>query len=124
MTLVRSVIVLGSALSPLLAADVTGHWILEGDVSGNPVNLDCRFKQNGVKLEGACKSTNGDVTVAGEVAGEVSDPKVRFSYAVDYQGTTYTLYYSGTLESDSAMKGDIQVNGTPGTFSARKDPAK
>ena len=103
-----------------LAADLTGHWTFEGDVSGNPIKLACDLKQDAGKMEGTCKSPNGEV----KIAGEVNDPKVRFSYAVDYQGSTYTLYYSGAVEPDGTMKGDIQVSGTTGSFTARKDPPK
>lgn len=104
------------AAAPLSAADITGHWTFEGDVSGNPVQLDCELKQEGAKLSGTCKTGAADV----EIAGEVNDPKVRFSYSVDYQGATYTLAYSGTLESDSAMHGEIGVAGTAGTFKAKR----
>ena len=114
--ILRSAIAFALFTFPLAAADLTGHWIFEGDVSGNPIHLDCDLKQDGIKLQAACKSAQADV----KLAGEVNDPKVRFSYAVEYQGTTYTLYYSGTLESDTAMKGEIEVSGTSGTFSARK----
>lgn len=110
------IILLGILALPLSAADLTGHWNFEGDVSGNPVQLDCELKQEGAKLSGACKTQNANV----ELAGEVNDPKVRFSYSVDYQGTTYTLYYSGVLESDSVIKGEIGVAGTGGTFSAKR----
>ena len=104
---------------PLAAADLTGHWKFEGDVGGSPIPLDCNLKQDGAKLEGTCKSATADV----KLAGEVNNPKVRFSYAVEYQGATYTLYYTGTIESDSAMKGDIEVSGSAGTFTAKKDAA-
>src|SRR5205809_682018 len=85
---------------PLTAADLTGHWIFDGEVNGNPVQLECDLKQEGAKLSGTCKTQTGEV----QLAGETNDPKVRFSYSVDYQGSTYTLYYSGTLESDSVLK--------------------
>jgi hypothetical protein len=101
------------------AADLTGHWSFDGDVSGNSIRLECDLKQDGAKLEGVCKSQGVDL----KLAGEVNDPKVRFSYAVDYQGSTYTLYYSGTLESDVAMKGEIQVSGATGAFTATKQVA-
>ena len=105
---------------PLAAADVSGHWMFEGDVSGNPIQLECDLKQEGAKLSGSCKASTGEV----QVAGEVNDPKVRFSYTVDYQGTAYTLYYSGTLESDDAMKGEIGVAGTAGSFTAKRAVAE
>ncbi len=116
----KTVLICGCGFSPLLAADISGHWIFEGDVNGNPVSLDCNLKQTADKFEGACKSKNGDV----QLAGEVSDPKVRFSYSVNYEGNTYTLYYSGTLESETSLKGDIQVSGVSGTFAARKETPK
>jgi hypothetical protein len=99
-----------------MAADLTGHWSLEGDVSGKPIRLTCDLKQEGVKLEGTCKSGSAEF----QIAGEVSDPKVRFSYAVENKGSTYTLYYSGTLESESVMSGEIGASRTSGVFSARK----
>ncbi|MDQ1472273.1 MAG: hypothetical protein QOJ99_3753 [Bryobacterales bacterium] len=103
----------------LAAADLTGHWSFDGDVNGSPIRLECDLKQEGTKLEGACKSQSSDF----KLAGEVNDPKVRFSYAVDYQGSTYTLYYTGTLDSDSAMKGEIQVSGASGAFTAARQAA-
>ncbi len=104
--------------SSAFAADVSGHWTFEGDVAGNPVQMECDLKQDGTKLEGTCKTNNGDI----KLAGAVNDPKVRFSYAIDYQGTTYTLYYTGVLDpaAATAMKGDIEVSGTSGSFSAKK----
>lgn len=119
MNLQKGIFGLLCSVLPAAAADVTGRWSFEGDVTGNPIRLQCELRQNGDKLEGTCTSKNGEV----KLAGAVNDPKVRFSYAVDYQGTTYTLYYSGTLDSDSGMKGEIEVSGTTGTFSARKDSA-
>jgi hypothetical protein len=107
------------AATPLIAADVTGHWSFDGEVEGRPVQLECDLKQDGAKLSGTCKTSAADV----QLAGEVNDPKVRFSYSVDYQGSTYTLYYSGTLESPSLLKGEIGVAGTGGTFTAKRDSA-
>src|SRR3954454_23822418 len=105
------VLAIFSAL-PLMAADLTGNWSFDGEVNGSPVQLQCQLKQEGGKLSGTCKTVNADV----QLAGEVNDPKVRFSYSVDYQGTVYTLYYSGTMESDSVLKGEIGVSGANGTF--------
>ena len=100
MSFLRSALVFGLTTLPLVAADVTGQWSFEGDVSGNPIQLQCDLKQDGAKLEGNCKALGMDV----KLAGEVNDPKVRFSYALDYQGTTYTLYYTGTVEPNGTMK--------------------
>ena len=40
----KTVLICGCGFSPLLAADISGHWIFEGDVNGNPVSLDCNLK--------------------------------------------------------------------------------
>ena len=68
-----------AAFLPLAAADVTGHWNFDGDVSGNAIHLECSLKQAGAKLEGTCKTAESDI----KLAGEVNEPKVRFSYAVN-----------------------------------------
>ena len=61
------------ACFPAFGADVTGHWNFEGDVSGNPVKLECDLKQDGGKMEGSCKSPNGDVKLAGEVCPQAGE---------------------------------------------------
>ncbi len=85
-------------------ADLTGTWQFTGDVSGN--------------LSGTCKSPTASNI---PVAGEVNEQKVTFSYSVDYQGTTYTLQYTGKVdEAGAGLTGGIEVAGTGGTFSAKK----
>jgi hypothetical protein len=112
----RELLLLLIAGTGVEAADISGKWSFEGDVAGNPVKLECEMKQEGMKLSGTCKTQGADV----QVAGEVNDPKVRFSYSVDHEGTTYTLYYSGTLDSADSMAGEIGVAGVSGTFSAKR----
>jgi hypothetical protein len=104
--------------APAWAADLTGTWQFVGDVSGNPVELECALKQDGTKLSGTCKSPLASNI---PVAGEVSDKKVTFSYSVDYQGATYTLQYTGKVdEAGTGLTGGIEVAGAGGTFSAKK----
>lgn len=101
----------------LQVADLTGSWNLTGEFGGgNVFRLACGLKQQGDRLEGTCKSRTGEI----RLAGAVNYPKVRFSYAVDLQGSTYTLYYSGTQESEVLIAGEMEGNGARGSFIARR----
>lgn len=114
----RYLLALFAIAAPAWAANLTGTWQFSGDVSGNPVEIECALKQDGSKLSGTCKSpTAANIPVA----GEVNEQKVTFSYSVDYQGTTYTLQYTGKVdEAGTGLTGGIEVAGTGGTFSAKK----
>jgi cytochrome c biogenesis protein ResB len=103
------------AALPLMAArdGIAGHWTLEGDVAGNPVNLTCTMVQaDAPKFTGECKLNDSDtVSLTGETKGQ----KVTFSF--DTGG--YTLNYTGTMGADT-MQGDIEVQGTTGTFTGKR----
>ena len=114
----RYLIVFLAISAPAWAADLTGTWQFTGDVSGNLIELECALKQAGSKLSGTCKSPTASNI---PLAGEVNEHKVTFSYSVDYQGTTYTLQYTGKVdEAGAGLTGGIEVAGTGGTFSAKK----
>lgn len=110
-------VVLGLTLLPLSAADTTGRWQLKGEVAGNPIVADCNFKQDAAKLAGTCKAGELGAWV---VAGEVQEKKITFHHDVEYGGSTYTLNYTGTFESEAAVKGDIEVSGASGEFTLTK----
>ncbi len=116
----RMILALALTALPLAAADINGNWKFDGNVAGNPLKMDCAIKQEGEKFSAACKpAEGGERNFDGTITGE----KVQFSYRVDYQGTIYTLVYTGTVKDDSEMKGDIDVANTGGPFSAKKQPA-
>jgi hypothetical protein len=107
----------GLAGLPLTAADVTGRWQLKGEVAGNPILADCSFKQDATKLAGTCKAEGMGIW---NVAGELQDKKIAFHHDLDYGGSTYTLNYTGTFNTDSEAKGDIEVSGASGEFTLTK----
>jgi beta-glucosidase len=115
----NAVVLSGLIALPLTAADMSGRWKISGDVAGNPIQADCQFTQAGSKFAGPCKAASA--TAEWKVEGLVNDGKVIFHYDVDYQGSTYTLNYSGRFESDTTIKGDIDVGGAGGEFTATKD---
>jgi hypothetical protein len=104
-----------AALTLLVASDdMTGKWILEGEVAGHDINMNCTLKQNPeAKITGKCTVNAGEEV---EIAGENKAAKVSFSF--DVQG--YTLTYTGQLEGND-VKGEIEVAGATGTFSGKRD---
>jgi hypothetical protein len=104
--------------APAWAADLTGTWQFSGDVSGNPVEIECALKQVAGKVSGMCKNAASSSI---PITGEVNDQKVTLTYSVDYQGTTYTLQYTGKVdEAGTGLTGGIEVAGAGGTFTAKK----
>ena len=94
--------------------NMTGKWIIDGDVQGNQVSLACVVEQNGdAKLSGKCQ-INGTETA--EIEGSAMEATFKFAFTV--QG--YTLTYSGTLDND-AVSGDIEVAGVTGKFSGKRN---
>jgi hypothetical protein len=100
------------------AADVAGDWKIVGSIGQMPVEVVCTLNESGSKLSGACRNQEvGELPLT----GEVKDNSASWSYRVNFQGQEFDVSYNGTLESASAMKGDISVNGSPqGSFTGTK----
>ena len=99
------------------AGDIAGKWAMEGDVVGNPVNLDCSIEQKGEgKIGGTCTEKGGDGSESLDIAGEAKAEKFSFSFTTS---SGYTLTYTGTVEGD-AVKGDIEVSGANGSFTGKR----
>ncbi len=97
--------------------DLTGEWVIEVQTeagSGSPTFV---FKQDGEKLTGKYKGLLGEADVTGAVTGNV----VKFSFAGDAQGTAITVAYEGVIESNSAIKGKVDLGGMgSGTFNGKR----
>ena len=104
---------------PAAAADISGVWKVDGSVDDHPVAPICTLKQADAKLTGTCKLEDYHVS---DVAGEVKDKDVTWKFTVDYQGTQYTLTFTGKFDSDTSIKGSISVDpsGADGDFTAKK----
>lgn len=100
-------------------ASVAGSWSLATNVQGNTSTPSCTFKQDGEKITGSCSAPNNTPS---DVTGEVTDTKVTFRYVIEWEGQPLTLVFTGTLDSDTTMKGTIEVQpmGVPGEFTATK----
>jgi hypothetical protein len=99
------------------ASAFAGSWKITGDVVGNPVNSTCTFTVNGEgRVGGTCTVPTGETPVTGEVKGQT----LTFEIGATHEGTDYVLVFTGAAQSPTAMKGTIDVSGTPGEFTATK----
>ena len=101
-----TVLVSGSALA---ATDVAGAWKISGDVVGNAVDTVCTLT-----------ATTAACNVYGK-PGAASPLKVDGkSVSWDWDAGQATLTFKGTVDTPKTMKGDIEVQGVTGSFTAAK----
>lgn len=95
------------------ADDVTGAWKITGDVVGNAVDIGCTFAGAGDKTTAACGPADktGPATPAKVTGKDVT---------WDWDGGQAVLTFKGTLDTPKTMKGDIEVSGVTGSFTAAK----
>ena len=63
------------------------------------------------------KGTFGEADLAGTVTGKT----IKFSIKVDAQGTPLTIIYDGEIESNTAIKGKVDLGGMgAGTFTGKR----
>jgi hypothetical protein len=115
-----SIIVLGVSRADLSAQakfDISGDWVfdVQTDQGGGSPNFS--FKQVGTKLTGKYKGLFGEADLTGTVTGKT----LKFSFTADAQGTPVTITYEGEIESNSAMKGKLDIGGqATGTFTGKR----
>ena len=97
--------------------DITGEWAFDVQTeagAGSPVFV---FAQTGEKLTGKYKGAFGEANLTGTVTGKT----VKFSFSADAQGTPITVVYEGEIESNSSMKGKVDLGGVgSGTFTGTR----
>ena len=98
--------------------DVTGTWLFQVETQAGSGTPTVTFKQSGDKLTGHYSSTNlGEADLTGTVKGR----SIAFTFAASAQGMTLDVAYSGTIESNDAIKGKINIAGlAEGTFTAKR----
>jgi hypothetical protein len=98
--------------------DITGAWVFTVD-TGTTGTPTVTFKQDGEKLTGHYSSmTLGEADLTGTLKGQ----DLAFSFNADLQGTAVPVVYKGAVESNTAMKGTIDVGGglATGTFTGKR----
>ena len=97
--------------------DLTGEWAFEVQTdqgSGSPTFI---FKQTGEKLAGKYKGQFGEADLTGTVTGKT----FKFSFSADAQGQAVSITYEGEIESNTAVKGKLDIAGLAGgTFTGKK----
>jgi hypothetical protein len=107
------------ALAIPALADVSGTWQVEGEVAGYPVSATCDMKTNENKLKGNCKiEGRGDADITGAVDGDT----VTWQMDVEANGQVFRLVFTGKMDSETSIKGSIEVADMEGSFTAKKQP--
>jgi len=97
--------------------DITGDWAFDVQTDQGGGSPSFVFKQAGEKLTGRYKGLFGEADLTGTVTGN----KVKFSFSADAQGTAVTITYEGEIESNSSMKGKLDIAGVgTGTFTGKR----
>jgi len=118
-TMKRGICLLLFASLPALAEDVSGVWKVNGQIADHTITPTCTLKQEEKQISGNCK-VDADHTL--DVKGSVSDKQVTWKYDQEYEGTVYTITYTGTLDSDTSIKGTVTADpsDSSGDFTAKK----
>jgi hypothetical protein len=124
MTRFKSVLVLVLALfvvSTVAAQqklNITGKWVFEVQTDAGTGTPTVTFKQEGEKVSGHYSSmTLGEADFTGTLKGQA----LTFNFQADLQGTAVPVTYTATVDSNTTMKGTIDIGGAAsGTFTGKK----
>jgi len=120
-TLLASAIALGPATLWAQAdtkIDVTGKWAFNVTTDAGTGTPAVTLKQQGDSLTGHYSS---QALGEADLKGTVKDRKITFTFRIELQGTPLVVTYAGTVESNVAMKGTIDIGGAAtGTFTAKR----
>src|ERR1700722_12272758 len=101
------VLLAGLACAPLLAADrdISGAWEFNVETAAGSGTPSFVFVQDGEKLTGTYSGLLGKADLTGTVKGDQIDFKFPFTYS----GQSGVCHYTGTIQSDTQMKGKMDV---------------
>jgi hypothetical protein len=104
---------------PALADDFSGVWKIDGSIADHPITPTCTLKQMDMKISGNCKVDADHVLT---VEGSVKEKQVTWKYDQEYEGTLYTITYTGMLDSNASLKGRVTADpsDSTGDFTAQK----
>lgn len=114
---VTAISLLGKPTFSAEAPSVAGQWKVHQSIAGHESDQDCTFTVSDLKIAGTCKANEQTPKVTGTVDGK----KVTWKYDMDYNGSTLTLTYTGTLDDDK-LSGSVDVApyGVSGDFTAQR----
>ncbi len=105
-------------LSAQAPADVAGDWALTVETDAGTTTPSVVLEQDGADLTGHYSSeTLGEADVTGSVSGN----EVRFSFSASAQGFDVDVSYTGTLQDDGTLSGQISLGDLGvGTFTGKR----
>lgn len=108
----------GSALRAQAKLDITGAWIFDVTTDAGTGTPTVTFKQDGEKVTGHYSSqTLGEADLNGTLKGQ----DLNFTFTADLQGTAAPVTYKATVQSNTAMKGTLDIAGVAqGTFTGKR----
>ena len=99
------------------AADVTGKWDVNVDLSIGSSTVRFDLPQSGEKVTGTYYGQLGERKLTGTVKGET----VEIQFDGEYDGQKFTVLYKGTVEGGAKMSGKaVYGELADGTFTATK----
>lgn len=102
-------------------ASVAGKWNLTVQFEGGSGAPTVVFKQDGETLSGTYTGQFGEAPLTGTIKGK----DIVFHVKVSAQGYDVEFAYSGTLESETTMKGTVDLGGmASGTWTGKKAEAQ
>lgn len=118
-TMITTILGGGIVVAAQKKINVTGKWLFQVDTSAGSGTPTVTLKQDDETLTGHYSSTNlGEA----ELTGTVKAGAIQFSFVADVQGMKIDVAYSGTVESNDAMKGTVTIGGVgQGTFSGKRE---
>lgn len=118
MAVLFSVAAFSAVLSAQDAAiDITGKWDFQVETSAGSGTPIVTFKQEGEKISGHYAGQLGESDFTGTVKGKA----INFGFTLSVQGQSVVFTYAGTIESNQAMKGSVELAGVgTGTFTGKR----
>jgi hypothetical protein len=108
-----AIMAVSSITGTALADGVDGAWKINGEIFGNTIDTICTFATAAGKTTAAC-------TIDGKPAAAAPVTIAGKDVTWDFDVVQAILTFKGKLNSDKAMKGDIETTGITGTFTAAK----
>jgi hypothetical protein len=109
--------VVNLAIAAQAKFDISGEWTFDVQTDAGGGSPTFVFTQTGEKLTGKYKGAFGEANLTGTVTGKT----VKFSFSADAQGTPISVVYEGEIESNSSMKGKVDLGGVgTGTFTGTR----
>ena len=106
-----------ASLTAQAKTDLTGEWVFDVQTDQGGGSPTFVFKQTGEKLAGKYKGQFGEADLTGTVTGKT----FKFSFSADAGGQAVSITYEGEIESNTSVKGKLDIAGAAtGTFTGKK----